>query len=223
MNEDLWKKVDSHLERLFVAEHTELDQIVENSHNAGLPDIQVSSAQGKFLKLLTIISGASQILEIGTLGGYSTAWLAQGLNPSGKVTSIEIDPDHAEVARKNIESVGLNERVEIVCSPAVEYLEGLINSDQVVFDLIFIDADKPSYPHYLDLCLKLSKPGTIILADNIIRQGELINTSSTDDKVIGVQQFCDILSSKSGISTSAMQTVGDKGYDGWTLSIVNHL
>jgi predicted O-methyltransferase YrrM len=170
--------------------------------------------------LLARIRNAKRILELGTLGGYSTIWLAQAISDDGIVVTIEYDEDYANVAKQNIEFAGFSNRVNVINGDAADVLKKLVEEKAEPFDMIFIDAHKPSYPLYLELALQLSKPGTIIYGDNVVRDGELCNESSTDEKVIGVRKFIEGMGKLETIESTALQTVGIKGYDGFTLSIV---
>jgi predicted O-methyltransferase YrrM len=193
---------------------------LEVSRKNNLVEAEVSSAQGKFLYLLARIKNAKRILELGTLGGYSTIWLAQAVGDDGVVLSIEYVKEYANVAKQNIEYAGFSDRVKIIHGDASDVLKKLIEEQTEPFDMIFFDADKPSYSKYLELSLQLSKSGTIIYGDNVVRNGELGTKGSTDEKVIGVQRFIEDLGKQESIESSALQTVGIKGYDGFTLSIV---
>lgn len=197
-----------------------LDAALERSKAAGLPMINVSPPQGKFLYVLAMIQGAKRILEIGTLGGYSTIWLAQALGPEGKLVTLEFEPKHAEVARANIARAGLAPKVETMVGPASESLAKLVAAGTAAFDFIFIDADKESYPEYLKWAMKLSRAGTIVVADNVIRKGAVIEANSSDARVQGVRKFNEAVAADSRLTATALQTVGIKGYDGFTIAVV---
>lgn len=220
MNEEQWTAVDKHLVSLLAPSDEVLDAALADSDAAGLPQINVAPNQGKLLTLLATISGAKRILEIGTLGGYSTMWLARSLPTDGTLITLELEPRHAEVARKNLERAGLSSLVEIRVGPATASLRQLIDDGAEPFDFIFIDADKEGYPDYLELSLRLSRPGTVIFADNIVRKGEVINPNSPDTRVHGVRTFLEQASANPRLDGTAVQTVGSKGHDGFALFIV---
>lgn len=220
MAQDLWTAVDNYLADLFIEQDFALQAALDSSNAAGLPTINVSPAQGKLLYLLARIQGARNILELGTLGGYSTIWLARALPPEGKLISLEIDPRHAEVARANIARAGLAHAVEVRVDRATDSMQKLLTESSGPFDLIFIDADKPGYAEYLQWSLKLSRPGTLILADNVIRKGAVADPASTDENVQGIRKFNEVLAAEKRVTTSVIQTVGSKGYDGLALILV---
>jgi len=220
MSSDLHTAVDQYLSDLFIPADTVLDQAQQDSLAAELPAIAVSPNQGKFLFLLARPMNATRILEIGTLGGYSAIWLARALPEQGKLITLEFEPRHAQVAQQNIQRAGLSDRVEIRIGAAVDSLRQMIQSGEAPFDLIFIDADKESYPQYLELTLQLSRSGTTILADNVVREGEVINPNSEDSRVQGVREFCQLLARQPNVEATALQTVGSKGYDGFAMIVV---
>jgi predicted O-methyltransferase YrrM len=220
MAEELWTEVDAYFNDRLAPEDDALRAALEASDAAGLPSIQISPTQGKFLMLLARAIGARSVLEIGTLGGYSTIWLARGLPGDGRVVSCELSPKHAEIARANLQRAGLSERVEIKVGRAVDTLEQLIGSRVPPFDLVFIDADKASYPEYLRAALRLSHPGTLIAADNVVRAGRVIEEQSGDRDVRGIRAFIDLLGSDSRLLAVALQTVGERGHDGIALALV---
>jgi predicted O-methyltransferase YrrM len=197
-----------------------LDEALKASVAAGLPAINVSPNQGKFLQLLARVQGARTILEIGTLGGYSTIWLARALPEGGRLITLEADPMHAEIARANVARAGLDGVVELLLGQALETLPQLAAQRRGPFDLIFIDADKPSYPDYLTWALRLSRRGSLILADNVIRDGAVVNAASDDPRVQGVRRFNELLAAERRVSATAIQTVGCKGYDGFAVALV---
>jgi predicted O-methyltransferase YrrM len=211
-----WIAVDRYITDLLVPSDPALDAALEDSTAAGLPHIQVSPAQGKFLHLLARLMGARRILEIGTLGGYSTIWLARALPPDGRLTTLEISPRHAEVARINVARAGFADVVDLRLGRALDTLPGLAGP----FDFIFIDADKPSNADYFTWALKLCRPGGLILIDNVIRDGAVIDAASTDADVQGVRRLNDLLETERRVSATTIQTVGSKGYDGFTLAVV---
>lgn len=215
-----WIEVDAYFtNQLLPAEET-LENVLEANSKAGLPAIDVAPNQAKFLHLLALIKGAKRILEIGTLGGYSTIWLARALPEDGRLITLELDGHHAEVAKSNIASAGLSDLVEVRIGPALEMLAKLNDEGVDPFDFIFIDADKQNNSEYLKWVLKLSRKGTVIVADNVVRKGEVVNTSSTDSNVQGIRRFFDTLASESQLSSTAIQTVGSKGYDGFAIGVV---
>jgi predicted O-methyltransferase YrrM len=219
MSEQLWQAVDGYYTALFEADDAVLQAVLAESDAGGLPAIQVSPLQGKMLMLLAQAMGARRILEIGTLGGYSTVWLARGLAKGGKLVTLEVVPKHAEVARANLARAGFADAVEIVLGPAADSLAAL--AGQEPFDLVFIDADKAGYPRYLELCVALLRPGSLIVADNMVREGAVIEADSEDAAVQGVRRFNEIVAQDKRLSATAIQTVGDKGYDGFVLARVN--
>jgi predicted O-methyltransferase YrrM len=220
MDEQKWSDVDQYLVSLLAPSDEALDRALADSDEAGLPKINVAPNQGKLLTLLATIQGARRILEIGTLGGYSTIWLARSLPDDGSLISLELEPRHADVARKNLERAGLASRVEIRVGPAPVSMRELIGENVEPFDFIFIDADKEGYPEYLELSLALSRPGTVIVADNVVRQGEVANPDSTESRVVGVRRFLELAAADRRLQGTAVQTVGSKGYDGFALFIV---
>src|ERR1700730_8371019 len=223
MAEGQWTEVDQYFSGSLLPSDPILESALEASVAAGLPAISVSPNQGKLLQMLAQIVGARSILEIGTLGGYSTIWLARGLRAGGHLITLEVDPKHADVARLNISRAGLQESVEVRIGNAVEILPQLSAERRGPFDLIFIDADKPNIPTYFEWALKLSRPGTLIIVDNVVRDGAVIDADSTDPSVQGVRRFVELLSAKSGVSGTAIQTVGIKGYDGFAIALVGNV
>lgn len=216
--EDKWESVDDYIDELLVPPDAVLSEALRASEKAGLPDISVTPAQGKLLHLLAKIQSARKILEIGTLGGYSTIWLARALPADGKLITLESEPKHAEVAKSNIERAGLSNLVDVRLGPALETLPSLASEGH--FDFIFIDADKPSYPEYFKWAMKLSRRGTQIIADNVVRQGAVADPDSSDERVQGVRKFNQLLAAEPRISATIIQTVGGKGYDGFALGFV---
>lgn len=220
MAQEQWTAVDSYIADLFIAPDFALEAALDSSKAAGLPAINVSPTQGKLLHLLARVQGARSILELGTLAGYSTIWLARALPPEGHLISLEIDPKRAEIARANVARAGLASAVEIRLGPAVDTLQQLVTEGRGPFDLIFIDADKPGYSEYLKWSLKLARPGTLIIADNVVRKGEVADPASTDDNVQGIRRFNELLAAEKRVTTTVIQTVGSKGYDGLALILV---
>jgi predicted O-methyltransferase YrrM len=220
MNQEIWSSVDKYFTDLFVPSDPALNAALADADAAGLPQHNVAPNQGRLLQLLAKICGARTILEIGTLGGYSTIWLARALPAGGRLVTLEANPKHAEVAFANIVRAGLAPVVDLRVGKAVDILPHLAAEGIAPFDLIFIDADKPSNPEYLDWSLKLSRPGTVIIGDNVVRDGAVTDSSSTDPNVQGVRRFLELISSEPRLSATALQTVGSKGYDGIAIAIV---
>ena len=218
--QELWTQVDGYLAGLLVPADSALNAAATANREASLPAIDVPPQFGKFLELLIRISGSKRVLEIGTLGGYSTIWLARAIPADGKVITLELEPRHAEIAHENLQRAGVLECVEIRVNPAIESLRELCLSGEEAFDFIFIDADKKSMPEYLDWSLKLAHKGTIIVADNIIREGKVIDAESTDPNVQGVRQFLELATANPRLSVTALQTVDSKGYDGFAMAVV---
>ncbi|OLT53532.1 O-methyltransferase [Cellulosimicrobium sp. CUA-896] len=214
-----WAAVDAYFAPL-VGEDAVLAAARRRAREAGLPAIQVSAAQGRFLQLLALACGARRILEVGTLGGYSTIWLARALAPDDSLVTCEIDPRHAAVARENLASAGLEDRVEVLVAPAADSLRRLVEDGAEAFDLVFVDADKPSNPVYLDLALHLSHPGTLVVVDNTVRGGAVAGPSGDDPDVRGVHGLVDAITADPRLEATALQTVGEKGYDGFVLARV---
>ncbi|KEK21705.1 O-methyltransferase [Bacillus gaemokensis] len=215
-----WTEVDAYITRKLLPVDSILEGVLEANAKAGLPAIDVAPNHAKFLHLIALIQGAKRILEIGTLGGYSTIWMARALPADGRLITLESEVHHAEVAKSNIARAGLSDLVEVRIGPALETLPKLNDEGVCPFDLIFIDADKQNNSEYLNWALKLSRKGTVIIGDNVVRKGEVVNASSTDSSVQGVRSFFDALASEPQLSSTAIQTVGSKGYDGFAISIV---
>jgi predicted O-methyltransferase YrrM len=220
MSQDQWTAVDRYVTDLFVAPDAALENALATSAASDLPAINVSPAQGKLLHLLARAHGARNILEIGTLGGYSTIWLARALPAGGRLITLEANPKHAAVARANIAHAGLTRVVELRLARATETLPQLVAEKLGPFDLTFIDADKPGYPDYLFWALELSRPGSLIIADNVVRKGEVANAASTDPNVQGVRRYNALLAAEPRVTATVLQTVGSKGYDGLAVALV---
>jgi predicted O-methyltransferase YrrM len=221
MTQEVWAAVDRYITDLFVPSDAALNSALRSSEAAGLPAINVSPAQGKFLQLLAQAIGARAILEIGTLGGYSTIWLARALPAGGRVVTLEADPKHAEIARANIARAGLSDAVDLRLGRALDSLPQLAAEGRGPFDFIFIDADKPSYADYFTWALKLSRRGTVIIGDNVVRKGAVIDPTKIDDpRVPGVLRFNELVAREPRVSATVMQTVGAKGHDGFTFAVV---
>ena len=219
-SQERWKAVDEYLEGLFALSDTALDAALRSCIVEGLPHIQVSPMQGKLLFLLANSVRAQKILEVGTLGGYSTIWLARALPPDGRLITLEHDPDHAKVARGNLRRAGLSGVADVRLGPALDTLPALAAEGIGPVDLVFIDADKPAYSDYLAWALRLSRPGTLIIADNVIREGEVMDQGTNDASVKGVRRFLEALSADPRAIGVAVQTVGSKGYDGFAIAVV---
>jgi len=215
-----WERVDEYLRGLLRPTDPSLDSALEKSRAAGLPSIQVSPLQGRFLYLLARIVHPRSILEVGTLGGYSTIWLARALPPGGRLVSLELDPHHAEVARSNLERARLADRVEIVVGPARENLERVVDEAPGTFDLVFLDADKANTATYFALSLRLAHAGSVIVVDNVVREGAVRNSRDRDPNVQGMRRFLELAAETSGAETTVLQTVGEKGWDGFALTYV---
>ncbi|MCM3598249.1 O-methyltransferase [Metabacillus idriensis] len=213
-----WKKADDYFISKLHSADPDMSYILKANEEAGLPEIDVAPNQGKQLYLLAKMKGAKRILEIGTLGGYSSIWLARALPEDGQLITLEYEEKHAKVAMENMKKAGLDHKIEIIVGAALYTLPAL--QDQEPFDFIFIDADKVNYPGYFEWAIKLSKPGTVILGDNVVRGGKVIDENSGDENVNGVRTLMDLLSEEPGIEATAIQTVGSKGYDGFVLGIV---
>jgi predicted O-methyltransferase YrrM len=220
MSKELWSAVDSYIVSNLLPHDPALEQALQSNAAAGLPSIDVAPNQGKLLHLLARIHRAERILEIGTLGGYSTIWLARALPANGRLLTLEVNPHHAEIAAANVARAGLSAIVDIRVGPALETLAALQLERTASFDLIFIDADKPNNPTYLDWALKLSHSGTLIIVDNVIREGDVIQTNSSDARVQGSRRLFEAIAANPHLDATALQTVGSKGHDGFVLAIV---
>lgn len=217
---ELWTAVDHYITDAIVPSDAALDAALSTSDAAGLPSIQVTANQGKLLALLATIRGARNILELGTLGGYSTIWLARTLPAGGRLITLEAEPKHAEVARTNIAGAGLGDVVQIRLGRALDTLPLLAQEGAGPFDFVFIDADKVNIREYFEWALKLTRPGSVIVVDNVVRNGHVIDPTSTDPSVRGVRRFNEWLAQAQRVSATTVQTVGSKGYDGFTLALV---
>lgn len=216
----LFEHVDRYISDLFHDQDDVLTATEQSIPDAGIPQISVSPNQGKFLQLMARLCQARQILEIGTLAGYSTIWLARALPPTGRLVTLEFDPKHASVAQQNIDRAGLGAIVDIRVGKALDTLPQLQAEGAGPFDLVFIDADKPPYTEYFEWALKLSRPGTLIIADNVIREGKVLNQQSPDEMVTGVKRFNQALAANPAVTATIIQTVGAKEHDGMALAIV---
>ena len=216
MSQSSWDAVDAYFADLLLVPDPALDAAVEASRAAGLPEIAVAPNQGKLLNMMARAAGARRILEIGTLGGYSAIWLARALPNGGKLVTLEFDPKHAEVARANLARAGLADRAEVITGRALDTLPKLSGP----FDFIFIDADKQSYPDYFRWAVKLSRKGSVIVADNAVRDGKVADAKSTDPAAIGTRRMVEAMGAEPRVEATALQTVGVKGYDGWAVALV---
>lgn len=217
---ELWKKVDAFFTDALIPADSALDAALAANRKAELPAIDVTPLQGKFLELMIRATGARRVLEIGTLGGYSTIWIARAVGVEGKVITLELVKRHAEIAQRNLDNAGLADRVELRVGPASEWLAALVAEGSGPFDFIFIDADKAGYPDYIQWSLKLSRPGTVIVADNVVRDGKVIDPDNPDPNIQGVRRFTELVAKEPRLSTTVLQTVGAKGYDGFAIAVV---
>ncbi|MEU1072956.1 MULTISPECIES: O-methyltransferase [unclassified Streptomyces] len=220
MSQQTWTAVDEYFNRLLVDEDEPLLAAATESDDAGLPPHQVAPNQGKLLHLIARIRGARTVLEIGTLGGYSTIWLARALPEGGRLVTLEADQRYASVAAANITRAGLGHVVDLRVGKALDSLPLLAREGAGPFDLVFIDADKPSNPDYLKWALKLTRPGSVIVGDNVVREGAVTDPASTDPRVQGVRRFTELIAAHPRLTATTVQTVGSKGYDGFTLALV---
>jgi predicted O-methyltransferase YrrM len=220
---DQWTAVDGYITDSLLPPDPALDEALRASAAAGLPAINVSPAQGKFLMLLARIQGARSTLEIGTLGGYSAIWLARGLPSGGRLVSLEVNPDYAKLARDNVARAGLDQVVDIRVGRAIEALPALAAEGRGPFDLVFIDADKPSNPDYFSWAVRLARPGTIIVVDNVVRDGKVIEAGSSDASVQGTRRLFERMAAEKRVTATAIQTVGLKGYDGFAIARVERV
>jgi predicted O-methyltransferase YrrM len=221
MSTELWTAIDQYITESVVSEDSILRAATDATIEAGLPQISVTPSQGKFLYLLARVQQARRVLEIGTLAGYSTIWLARAVGPAGRVITLESDPRHADVARANVARAGLGDVVDVRVGKALETLPDVLS--HAPFDLIFIDADKPSVPDYFQWAMRLSKPGSLIIVDNVVREGALIDATTSDASALGVRRLHELLATESRVSATTLQTVGAKGHDGFTIALVNEL
>lgn len=219
MHKEIFGEVDSYISSLLNQPDDALESVEKSIIDNDIPQISISPNQGKFLHILAKLCGAKKILELGTLGGYSTIWFGRALPAGGKLITLEYSQHHANVAGQNIERAGLADKVEIKVGKALDTLPTL--QDEAPFDLIFIDADKQPYAEYFEWALKLSRPGTLIIADNVIRDGKVLDPNSTDEMVQGVQRFNNLLAKTTNVTATILQTVGVKEHDGMALAIVN--
>jgi predicted O-methyltransferase YrrM len=220
VSERLWHEVDEYIEARLVPADPVLQATLQTSAEAGLPAIALTPALGKLLHLIARIQGARRILEVGTLGGYSTIWLARALPNDGQLVTLELNPRYAEVATANAERAGLAGLIKIEVGPALESLNALVAAGVAPFDLVFIDADKQSTPEYFQLALELTRPGGVIVTDNVVRDGALADPDTQEPGARGMRRFHELLAAERRVSATTVQTVGSKGYDGFTLARV---
>jgi predicted O-methyltransferase YrrM len=220
MTETPWTHIDRYLASQLAAHDEALDAALRESSAAGLPEIQVSPTHGKLLHLLARAASAKKILEIGTLGGYSAIWMARALPPDGRLVTLEFDPKHAEVARRNLARAGVGDRVEIRIGAALDTLPRLVEEKAGPFDLVFIDADKQHNPDYFAWALRLARPGTFIVVDNVVREGSVLDATSEDASVQGTRRVLDAMAREPRVVATAIQTVGLKGHDGFAIALV---
>lgn len=221
MGAKIFEQVDEYIKALLAPEDPALADTVRSLDRENMPQISVSANQGKFLQVLALLCHARRVLELGTLGGYSTIWLARALPHGGKIITIELDPHYAEVAQKNIDRAGVSEKTDLRVGTALELLAEMVAAGEPAFDMIFIDADKPPCTEYFEYALQLSRPGTLIVCDNVIREGQVLNENTTDERVAGVHRFNRMLSKNKAVTATILQTVGTKEHDGMAIAVVN--
>ncbi len=219
MTKEVWNRVDDYINDLFIQDAA-LDAALKASADGGLPAIQVAPNQGKLLMLLARAQNAKRILEIGTLGGYSAIWLARALPKDGALITLELEEKHARVARSNLERAGVADRVDVRVGPALDTLKMLDAEGADPFDFVFIDADKTGYPDYFTWSLKLTHPGSLIIADNVVRDGAIADANSSDAAVKAVRKMNAMMAKEPRVNATILQTVGSKGYDGWAVALV---
>jgi len=215
-----WASVDAFFEAKLLRDDPVLEACLRSSRAAGLPEIQVSPVQGRLLELMVGATGARRVLEIGTLGGYSAICLARALPADGRLVTLEIEPRHVEVARTNVDRAGLSSKIEIRLGPALETLPKLAAEHAGPFDLVFLDADRPNNRSYIEWALRLTRPGSLVVVDNVVRGGEVADLHQRDPRVVGVREMIEAIASESCLRATAIQTVGNKGYDGFLLARV---
>ena len=221
MSKEIWTAVERYHENLIIKPDPRFQEIIDRTLEAGLPPLHVPPCLGAFLELLVRALDAKLVLEIGTLGGYSTAWLARGLPPDGKLISLEIDPDLAELAQNNLSGFSFFNKIEIMVGDAMDSVGKLIQDGKKPADLIFIDGDKSQYPDYLEISINISRPGTLIIADNVVREGKILEEDSSDPRVRGVRAFNQMVSDHPRLQATVLQTVGKKWHDGFTVLVVD--
>jgi len=221
MEYNIFSKVDNYISNLLANEDIALTNVIKSLNDENIPQMSVSANHGKLLQVLMISCNAKRVLELGTLGGYSTIWMARGLPADGKIITLDVDKRYADVAKKNIENAGIAQKVEIKIGNALDILGNLIDQQEEPFDFIFIDADKPPYKEYFELAIKLSRSGTIIVCDNVVREGKILDANSSDEKVKGVQRLNESLKKNKNVTATIIQTVGVKEHDGMVIAVVN--
>lgn len=219
-NEKQWAAVGAYVEQTVVRQDEVFDRVRRRADEAGMPRIEVSAAHGKMLALLAEISGARRVLEVGTLAGFSTIWMARAVGDQGQVITCEYEPRHAEVAQANLEDAGVADRVQIRLGAAEDSLRQLIAEEPEPFDLVFLDADKAGNARYLQLALQMARPGTVIVGDNVVRGGQILDADSQDPDIRGIWDFLEAQGSSPVLQATAVQTVGAKGWDGFSLAVV---
>jgi predicted O-methyltransferase YrrM len=220
MTQKIWESVDKYLDKMLIPPDSTLEQALAAAAAAKLPAIQVSSVQGKFLHMLALIMGARNILEIGTLGGYSTIWMAKALPEGGRLITLEADPKHADVARKNFALAGVENKVELRLGKALDTLPQVAAELRNPFDMFFIDANKSNMPEYFEWSLKLARKGSVIIADNVVREGAILDAKSKDADIRGIRRFLEMVGKEKRVSGTALQTVSTKNYDGFAVVLV---
>ncbi len=220
MSEAAWSKVDAYFDSVLGLRDDVMERVLKASSAAGLPEINVTAAQGKLLQLLVRSNGSRNVLEVGTLGGYSSIWMGRGLPEGSKVTTLELNPEFAKVAEKNIAMAGLEKVVEVRVGKAIESLPRIAAENREAFDFVFIDADKPSNADYFEWAMKLSRKGTIIVVDNVVRDGKVTEAGSDDDGVKGARRVLEMMGKEKRVEATAIQTVGGKGWDGFAMAVV---
>lgn len=219
-SQELWTKVDEYLSDTIVPQDEVMQQALASAEAAGLPPINIEANQGRFLELLARMSGAKRILEVGTLGGYSTLWMARALPKDGRLVTLELEQACADVAQANFARAGVAAQIDLRLGPALDSLRQMIQAGEEAFDFLFLDADKENYPNYLPLLLELSHPGTVLVADNVVRAGQVLDASSQEANVLGTRRFNQMLGEDPRLDATALQVVGAKGHDGFALAIV---
>jgi predicted O-methyltransferase YrrM len=220
MTKDIWEAVETYLDKTLISPDSALDAALADATAANLPAIQVASVQGKLLHLLALILGARNILEIGTLGGYSTIWMARALPDGGRIVTLEADPKHADVAQKNFTRAGVAAKVELRLGKALDTLPKVAADGRGPFDMFFIDANKSNMPEYFEWSLKLARKGSLIIADNVVREGAVLDAKSNDADIQGIRRFLEMVGKEKRVSGTALQTVSTKNYDGFALVLV---
>jgi len=223
MDKEIFSQVDKYISDLLAPEDDVLTETIKSLEKEGLPQHSVSANQGKFLQVMMIACNAKKVLELGTLGGYSTIWLARALPDNGKIITIEVDKHHGDVAQKNIDNARLSQKVDLRIGKALDLLPDIIAENGEPFDVIFIDADKPPYTEYFNYALQLSRPGTLIVCDNVIRAGKVLDENSTDEKVQGVKRLNKMLSENKKVTATILHSTGVKEYDGMAIAVVNRI